>query len=306
MPTDLRALDLNLLVALHALLQEHSVTRAAARVGLSQPAMSHALAKLRDELNDPLLVRAGRHMTPTELAEQLAPRVGEVIGQISTIFEEARDFDPNTNTRSFRITATDYVQLAMLPALAARWDREVQGAQLSFAPTSQSALVDELRHGSLDLAISLTPSPLPPDLHTCELFSDEFVVMARADHPALAEGLDVHTYAKLSHILGSSRSAPRGIIDNHLAQQGLERRVALVVSEFLVVPHLIASSDHIATIFRRIADPFAELLPLRLHPVPLPLETVTVSLIWHRRVEHSRAHQWLRQFIIDTARTLAD
>lgn len=298
----LSQLDANLLVVLDALLREVSVTRAARRVGLSQSAMSHALARLRDHLGDPLLVRAGRVMVLTPRAEALAPRVHRVVGEMETIFAADAPFSPAELDRAFRVNTTDHVQFLLVPALDTRLGREAPGVDLYIGSITRGTF-DELRAGSIDAAIGVF-ADVPPDVAQEALFEDRFVCVVRADHPVVKRKLTLEQYASLPHLLVAPRGEPRGLIDDLLATHGLGRRVARAVPHFLVAPFLAASSDYVLTLSERLATQMAETLPLRLLEPPLDIAPYTLTLVWHQRNDGDAAHAWLRRCIAEVAAAL--
>lgn len=298
---NLASVDANLIVALHALLCERSVTRAARRLGLSQPAMSHSLGKLRTLLDDPLLVRAGREMTLTERARGLITDVADTMEGLTRIFSARPSFAPETAKRVFQLAATDYAQLVLLPALDRLLHHEAPGISVRVRPLSRRSMVESLRNREIDLAISILPepqmTPWPEDVHSAALFDECFVGIARKGHPALRRKLDLARYCELSHVQISPGNAPGSAVDQRLAERGLRRHIAFTVPSFLVVPHIVANSDHVALISRRVASPFARILPLQTFEPPILPDPIAVGAIWHRRTDNDPAHAWLRQAV---------
>ncbi|MRG95616.1 LysR family transcriptional regulator [Polyangium spumosum] len=305
---NLAGIDVNLVVALAALLQERSVTEAAKRVGISQPAMSHALARLRETLGDPLLVRVGRAMTLTPRAEALAPRAQAVVEELEALLAPLPSFDPKTSRRTLKLSATDYVQLVLLPTLEEIVSREAPGITLHVLPITDQLAAERLRDGEADVAIGRFDHEAPAlDVRRVALFRDTFVGVARAGHPTARGRLDLSTYAELSHVLVSPRGTPGGIVDGALAQMGLARRVALTVPHFLVVPHVVASSDHVTTMLAHVAATFTALLPLTTFELPpeLDLEPIGMTMMWHERTHEDPGARWLRGALVRAARPLA-
>lgn len=287
----LAAVDLNALVHLQALLEEGSVTRAAGRVGITQPAMSRSLARLRVEFDDPLLVREGRGMALSPYARELAPALGAALASLAGILVPRVPFD-GSEAVTLRVAMNDYAGLVLLPRLLARLAKLAPAVSLDIRPFPSWAEVGaELARGVLDAAVGFDYE-LPEALTHSELFRDEFVVIARRRHPRLREGLDARAYVELAHVLVSTRGRVVGSVDLALAQRGLERRVAVTVPHFLVAPEAVRSSDHIATVARRII----ELAPrgLAQYEPPLPVAGFGVVLAWHPSQEATRVHGWLR------------
>jgi DNA-binding transcriptional LysR family regulator len=299
-----RQIDLNLLVALDALLAEGNVTRAAERLGLSQPAMSHALNRLRALLDDPILVRTPRGMVPTPRAEELAPAIRVALDDIDRALRGSPPFDPSTSTRCFTIAAVDHGELVILPPLLARIAAEAPGIDLLVRPLRLDEIEEELESGAVDLAFGVL---YPGDNFATfrqRLFHESFVCLVRADHPKVGETLSIEEFVALDHALVGPRGRPGGFVDSELTKRGLSRRVALMVPHFLVAPMILAKSDLILTAPGRIARAFAAILPLRIVPTPFELKGFDVSQLWHERQNHDPAHAWLRGLIVEVCRTL--
>ena len=299
----LNSVDLNLLVALEALLREGSVTKAGRSVGLSTPAMSHALARLRTQLEDPLLVRAGRGMVLTPRAVELRPRLQALLAEVGTVLSPARVFEPARLERTFRIHATDHVLTVLGTALDRLASREAPGVTLQFLPNSpdDGAL---LREGSIDLAVGVYVD-LPPELRTRKLFTDRFVCVVREGHPTVGRKLTLEQYLALEHLQIAPRGKPGGYLDTLLAVRNQRRRVARAVPYFLAGLQWVAESDYVLTISERVAKAVAPRLKLKLLPPPLPLEPYTLTLLWHPREDADPAHRWLRDLFVRAARTAA-
>lgn len=298
--------DLNLLIALDALLQEQNVSRAAARVGLSTPAMSHALARLRKQLGDPLLVRAGQRMVPTPRAADLRDRVHALADDVLGVMQPAPTPDLQKLQRTFRIRTTDYMMTVFGPALD-RLLRGTPGVTIHVVPPQreETAL---LRDGTIDLAIGTydySPySDLPTDLRIQQLYEDHYVCVVRADHPTVARSVTLAQYAELEHVQVAPRGPPGGYVDELLAQQGQRRRIARAVPFFLAALILVAETDYILTVSVQLARRLADKLGLKLVQPPrsLGLEPYKVSQLWHPRNDRDPAHRWLRETVSDAAR----
>lgn len=294
----LSSIDLNLLVVLEALLSERHVTRAAARVGLSQSATSHALTRLRALYRDPLLVRSRGQLALTPRAHALVPVVTRALAELHGTITGEPAFEPRASERVFRVGAHDYAQAAVLPPLLSHLEQEAPGIGLSFvhAPNLTELLVE----GQLDLAFHVGSVPSPLQQQT--LFSEGFVCMVRKQHPSVKSKLTLAQYLSLRHVVVAPSGAPGSVVDTELAKRGKQRRVALHVSSFLVVPVLVIKSDLISTGPERLARRFATIYPLRLLPPPLPIPRFTFSMVWHARVENDPAHVWLRNTIANILR----
>lgn len=288
--------DLSALVTLDALLQESSVSGAARRLGLSTPAVSHALARLRERFADPLLVRAGRGMVLTPRAEELRPRVRNAVAVAGRVFEAPAEFEPARVERAFTVSATDYVLLVFGGPLSRALDEQAPGLDLRFVPN----VVDDaerLRTGDTDLAIGIY-GDLPPELRTRPIITDRLVCVVRAGHPAIKQRLSLKRFVALPHIQVAPRGRPGGYVDDLLAERGLKRRVARAVPYFQVALELAAHSDHILTVSERIARLLGPRLGLQIFDPPLPLQPFALSMVWHPRFDGDRAHRFVREQLV--------
>lgn len=300
---ELSQVDLNLLVPLDALLHEGSVTRAGRRVGLSTPAMSHALARLREQLGDPLLVRAGRNMVLTPHAEALRPRVRALLSEVAAVLLPERVFDPARLERRFRIHCTDHMLAVLGPALDRLVAQAAPRVSLQFLPnTPDDAAL--LREGSIDLALGVFPN-LPPELRTQLLFRDWFVCVVREDHPRVRRKLTLEAFVALEHVQIAPRGRPGSILDEALAARGLKRRITRAVPYFQAGLLLAATTDYVLTVSARLAQAMAPRLGLRVLELPLPLEPYALTQLWHPRVDGDPAHRWLRAMVLAAAREAA-
>lgn len=301
----LAGVDLNLLVVLDALLAERHVTRAAGRVGLTQSAASHALARLRALLDDPILVRgAGGQLVATARAQAIAPRLRRSLDDLAVALRGEPAFDPATARRTFRIASVDYAELVVLPQLLERLARDAPGVDLWVVPMPDDAAV-ALAAGEIDLAIGVWPGRLwPAGIFQKKLFDDHFRCVVRAGHPMAKQKMTLARFCELPQLLVAPRGTPGSFVDTALEKLGRSRRIALAVPHFLVAPHLIAASDLVATLATRVARVFAEPFGLVLLPPPLELPGFTHSLVWHERAHHDAGQRWLRDQIAAVSASL--
>jgi len=303
-PVHASDVDLNLLVALRALLHERHVTRAAARVGLSQPAMSHALARLRELTGDPILVRTPRGMQPTPRAEAMAGPLEQALSEIHRLLAAPGAFDPGTSTRRFHIGASDYVELAILPGVLTRVWAEAPGVDVRVVNLPMTP-TEDLAEGRLDLGIGLLPqfgSPPPSGIRAQKVIEDRFVCVVREGHPTVKKRLELDSFCELPHALVAPRGQGGGIVDTALAKLGRQRRVALQVAHFLVAPHIVRETDLVLTLATRMADVLAPMLGLRRLPPPVELGGFSMWMAWHERQQADPAHAWLRAVVAQTTR----
>lgn len=292
-------LDLNLLVPLQALLSEASVQRAAKRIARTAPATSHALARLREIFDDPLLVRAGQRMVRTPKGDALLPRVNEALARVEATFASVEEENPAAGEHFFRVLSTDLLEFLVLRPL---------GVQLAWQAPGVSFLsrigaldpVEALRQSTVDLAMAVGDD-WPADIQHTTLLRDSFVTVMRAEHPLAHSRLTLRRYLDASHVLAAPRGTPGGVVDQRLRRDGRQRRVSRVVGGFIAGLYLVASSDHMMTVSRRLAEALAPTLGLVIKAPPVALDGFSVRLLWHKRDELSSAHRWFRQQILGAA-----
>ena len=290
---DLQRIDLNLMVAFEALMAERSVSAAATRMGVSQPAMSSTLGRLRSLFEDELFVRSGRVMLPTVRAMQLQVQVGQALGQLRAALEPQTPFNPKTSRRVFHVSGGDYATMVILPRLAAFLAEEAPSVDLRFRFVEKDLTFELLDTDRLDLALGVFPNP-PKRLGLEPLFDENFVCIARRDHPDLCDGLSLEAFVALPHVLVTERGDQIGAVDEALARLGLERRVALTVPHVLVVRSVLPSSNLIATIGARAGRLFAQAAPLTVYDTPVALPAWRLSMLWSRQKAADPGLTWLR------------
>ncbi|MBV8119586.1 MAG: LysR family transcriptional regulator [Alphaproteobacteria bacterium] len=299
LPMDIRAVDLNLLKAFNALMHERAVTRAAGRIGLSQPAMSHALSRLRDLFADDLFVRTQSGMEPTTHAHEIAPLVSSAIESIEAALNLRAAFDPATSCGIFTAGMAEYAEVALVGRLAGAFAQQAPGAILRLLPLSGVSVAERLERGALDVVVAHLRT-VPATVESQTLLRDPFVVVMRQHHPLAAQALTIEAYAAQRHILVSPRGDTSGAIDRILVDFGLRRRIALLVATYLAVPAALAASDLIATVPRRAAAQIAAGTGIEILPLPIDF-AATVSMAWHRRAAGDPAQTWFRSLLIAAA-----
>lgn len=296
---DIRNVDLNLLVALDALLAERSVSRAAVRLHLSQPATSALLARLRQLFGDPLLLRSARGMLPTPRALELLGPVKQVLDEIDAIIQPRTAFDPDSAEHTFTLSASDYVEYALLPALVDYLERQAPGVRLAVRPLDLQTVAKQMESGEVDLCITGLQNA-PAGLHQQPLYAERMVSVVRRKHPGVGARLTLEKFCSLEHILVSVRgSGFSARIDEALAKLGRKRRARLAVPHFLLVPEIVARSDMISALPERLARGYAN--KLRIFEPPLDIEGFTVGQIWHERNQREPAQVWLREVVLKLA-----
>ncbi len=283
--------DLNLLVTLDVLLAEGSVARAARRLRLSPSAMSRALARLRETTGDPLLVRAGRGLVPTPRALQLRERVAQLVQDGEAVLRPAETLDLGRLARTFTLRTSDGFVENFGPGLIARVGKEAPGVRLRFVPKPDKDS-GPLRDGTVDLETGVVGKATSPEVRAQALFRDRFIGVVRQGHPLTRGRITPARYAAGGHVCVSRRGLDKGPADEALAPLGLERRIVTMVGGFAAALILARASGLIATVPER----HTGTLRAGMHsfPLPVPVPEITVSLLWHPRLDADPAHRWLR------------
>jgi DNA-binding transcriptional LysR family regulator len=295
---NLSNIDLNLLVVLEAVLQEQSATRAAARLHVTQSAISSALRRLRGVFDDPLMLRTRHGFVPTPRAQALAPELERVLSGARALLAPAVA-DP---ARVFTIAATDAISIVLMPRLLPALQRSMPRARLRLVTLERVVAGHGLAHGEVDLLIGIPPT-LPAGCSGEVIYEDSIACLVRADHPRLvkrgkqAKRLSVELLSELPHVEVALFGEPDDRVDKALARVGRTREISITVPHFSSVPFAVAHSDCIAILGRRVARVFAKSLPLRVLPPPIPLAGLTVQQVWHKRSERDPALLRLRELL---------
>jgi DNA-binding transcriptional LysR family regulator len=298
-----RSLDLNLLVVFDAIMRERSVTRAGRRIGLSQPAMSHALNRLRHMLKDELFVRTPDGMTPTPRAEMLAQPLRNALSEMQLALEPVV-FDPAASDRGFAIAVNNYAAVVLVPALVAAVSAAAPAVRLDLRPTGTLDITERLDRGELDLAIGGLVSP-GERFAALSLMEDPFVLVTRRGHPAYRRKLTENALAALPYLEISSSGEDTSFLDRWLAERGLARRIALR-APYLSAARILAQSDLVAMLSRGIARQFVRNHPLEVREPLCDSPLVRTAMLWHRRLDGHPAHSWLRGLVVSVSGALPD
>jgi DNA-binding transcriptional LysR family regulator len=292
---DLRAVNLNLLAALSALLEERSVTRAAKRMGVTQSAMSSSLAQLRTLFDDPLFRRGAHGIEPTPRALALAAPLSEGLRLLERTLS-SEPFDPATSKRVFVLAASDHVEMIILPGLMQRLSESAPGIRIEVRPWGLQEVPAMLARGEADLMIGFYGA-LPPRHEQEPLFEDAYTCIVRRKHPRVNKRLSLKTWLELEHVLVSQQRGARGSVDRALEAMGLSRKIGAQVSHFLLVPLLVARTDMVAAVSEFVADAFAGPFGLQRFAPPIPLPAGRVGQVWHEQMAADEGHRWLRKTI---------
>ncbi|MGQ0708648.1 MAG: LysR family transcriptional regulator [Rhodoferax sp.] len=304
-PTRFDKIDLHLIRVLHTVLTERSVSRAAVRLGMHQPAVSTALKRLRDLAGDPLLVRSGSGLVPTVAGLAMVDPAANILRDAQRLFADVRGFSPANSHTVFRIGASDFLDPLFLPRLVQDIKSQAPLAEIEIHPlTAASDYHQQLARGDVDVVVGnwLTP---PLDLHLGRLLSDEVVCLVSQQHPAVRRGWDQAAWLEVDHIAPTpTHPGARGVIDEHLANLGLRRRIVARCPHFGLIPGMVASTLLVLTTGRQYCERFVDQLPVCILPCPVQFPRLTYYQLWHERTHTAAASRWLRERIKDVAATL--
>lgn len=298
----LSRIDLNLFTVFDAIYREGGITPASRRLHLSQPAVSHALGRLRELLNDPLFERRGHEMVPTPLARSLADSIASSLGNLEQMLQRVGHFEPGTAQRCFTIAARESHELSFLPALMSRIGDEAAHVHVASVRIDRRDLEEDLQSGEVDVAIDVA-LPLSSDVRRERIGAEPLVVLARVDHPVVQGQLDIETYTALSHVLITGRRRGGGYEDGALARLGLSRHIKMRCQQHAAASQIVSRSELLATMTRSqalIVNRSTENLMVnrqtnQLLPFPIDVPPMESFLYWHSNVDEDPASQWFRE-----------
>jgi DNA-binding transcriptional LysR family regulator len=298
-------IDLHLIRVLHTVLTERSVSKAAVRLGMYQPAVSASLKRLRELAGDPLLVRSGTGMVPTDAALRMIEPAASILRAAEMLFSDARGFDPATAHWTFRVAASDYLDPLFLPQLVAQIKLQAPHCGIEIHPMSaHSDYAAHLAQGDYDVVVGNWLQP-PGELHQSELFADEVVCLVANEHPAARRGWTQESWLEAEHIAPTPAfPGARGVIDEHLQGLGLERNITARCPHFNLIPRMVASSLLVLTTGRQFCSRFTSQLPVTVLECPIAYPKLVYYQLWHERSHSSAAGKWLRERIRGVAASL--
>jgi DNA-binding transcriptional LysR family regulator len=297
--------DLNLMPVFLALMDERNVTRAAERLGITQPALSNALNRLRDTLRDPLFIRERYGMRPTQLAEEMAPVVRTALAQFDELILGQQQFDPAEASRLFTLAPNSYAEFVLMPEVVARLRQRADGIKLRLIPFGSDLAETGAVSGSTEMVIGRITDP-PDNIVVQHLMDDGLACVVRAGHPDIGDSISKEQYERLKHVNVLPPGRLRAGLFQALEQRGLRREVAVSVTHFLAVPEMIAATDYCTTLPRQICRRLARDPRLKILPAPADLGTFPVEIAWHVRYRHDPAHRWLRSLIAEVAKEIGE
>ena len=289
-------IDLHLIRVLHTVLTERSVSRAAMKLGMYQPAVSASLKRLRELAGDPLLVRSGAGMVPTDTGLRMVEPSASILRAAEMLFSDARGFDPQTAATTFRVAAADYLDPQFLPLLVAQVKAQAPRSQIEIHPlTASSDYHAQLASGDVDVVVGNWLKP-PQELHLAPLFADRIVCLVASEHPAVKRGWTQESWLEAEHVAPTpTHPGARGVIDEFLESQGLARNITARCPHFGLLPPMVAASLLVLTTGRQFCERFAGTLPVRILECPVAFPDLVYYQLWHERTHQSAAGRWLRE-----------
>ena len=293
----LSQVDLNLFVVLEAIYREGNLTRAGRQLKLTQPAMSHALKRLRELLKDPLFIREGANMVPTPFSRNMINEVRQALQILEVNLYENRNFDPAHTRRNFQIGFWELMESMILPPLAKVLTRAAPEISITTLRVKRREIEQELASGTLDLVLDI-PITMSDNFRQAPLFSDRVVVMARKGHPAIRRELDLDTYLRQDHVLVSSRRLGPSLVDAELNRAGRKRTIVLRCQHYFAACQVVSETDMLLTIPQHYAETLNAGFNNRLYPFPLKsLQQLEIHMYWHESTENDPPNRWLREQI---------
>lgn len=298
-------IDLHLIRVLHTVLTERSVSKAAIRLGMHQPSVSASLKRLRDFAGDPLLVRSGTGMVPTDAALRMVEPAARILRAAEMLFSDARGFEPEAARDTFRVAASDYLDPLFLPQLVAQIKSQAPQCHIEIHPLSATSdYRTHLAQGELDVVIGNWPTP-PDDLHLGRLFGDEVVCLVAKKHPAVRRGWTPDEWLAADHIAPTpTHPGARGVIDDYLDSRGLQRNITARCPHFGLIPAMVASTLLVLTTGRQYCERYLDSLPVKILPCPIEFPRLMYYQLWHERTHTSASAKWLRERVKSVAATL--
>jgi DNA-binding transcriptional LysR family regulator len=298
-------IDLHLIRVLHTVLTERSVSKAALRLGMYQPAVSAALKRLRELAGDPLLVRSGSGMVPTDAGLRMIEPSASILRAAEMLFSDARGFDAQTTTSTFRVAASDYLDPLFLPQLVSEIKANAPQCHVEIHPLyAQADYHAQLAQGDVDVVVGNWLKP-PEELHLGKLFSDQVVCLVSNDHPAVRRGWSMETWLEAEHIAPTAAyPGARGVIDEHLESLGHRRNITARCPHFGLIPRMVASSLLVLTTGRQFCERYTDRLPVKILECPVEFPQLVYYQLWHERTHASAAAKWLRERVKAVAGSL--
>lgn len=295
----IQKIDLNLFKVLDAIYSEGSITRAADRLNLTQPAVSHALARLRESFNDELFIRDGHQMTPSQLTRNIIDDVRESLNKLQVSIQHAKNFDPLTSQKSFTVSLRDILESTCLPPMMKVIESHASNLDITSVKLDREDMEAKLASGDIDLAIDVL-LPVSKSVSHKFLTNDRLIVVARKDHPAIKKKLTLKSYLSQKHILVSSRAHGPGREDFELSRHGLYRKVGLRCQHYFSACRVVQETNMLLTMPEAYAKILNHSVDIRLDPLPVDIPVQDVYLYWHKNADKDGGNKWLRDILFSS------
>jgi DNA-binding transcriptional LysR family regulator len=296
---NLRSVDLNLLTVFDAIMVEQNLSRAAEKIGMSQPAISNALARLRITMKDELFINTGRGVRPTPKALELAEPIRGALEKIANTLSQTQGFDPTSSSRKFVLSSADYGVAVIFPTLINRLNEMGATVLIDIQQHSSDFLKEKMNFGTVDIALDYDPVP-GSDLEHRAVLPEGACCLVRKNHPFITDSMTLKHYCKAKHIATNQTS----LFDKHLMKHNIQRDIAMRVPNYFNIPHIVPNTDLVSTLPQRLAEKFAKQFDLKIFPAPIPDWNVSIFLLWHKNQNHDPGHKWLRDIVIDACKHL--
>lgn len=297
---NLRSIDLNLLVVFDAIYATGNISAAADSIGMSQPAMSNALRRLRNAVNDPLFIRHPHGVSPTQKADELAPVIHQALYALRTALTPPGDYDYATDTSTFRIATEELGEIVLTPSLVRKLSQTAPGIHLVVSPQIRHEVHDDMRYGRIDMSIDYIRQRSAKHIEHLHLFDERRVCVFRRDHPVITgDTISMDCYLRTPHVILNQRVRGMTSVQSFLNEQGVTRDVAMQVPGYHSVPLILESTDYIATVPRRIAQHFSDTYALRHVELPFNMPPLSFYLQWHRPKTGDPRHTWFRNLMVE-------
>ena len=295
---ELQNIDLNLLVVFNELLRQRRVSSVAATLGISQPAISNALNRLRKALGDELFLRTSKGMVPTPFAETLAEPIAYALGTIHSTLNVTSHFDPASSTRAFSIAMTDIGEIYFVPGLMKRLAKVAPGVSISTVRNQSDTLREDMERGNVDLAIGFLPD-LKTGYFQRRLFRQKYVCLFRKGHPLAKTGMTTKAFLESEHVSIVAEGTGHGMVDSAIQRAGIQRNVRLRVPHFVAVGHILQTTDLVAVVPEAYATRTLAPFDLVSAPCPIKIPDIAINVLWHARNHREPGNQWIRQLVFD-------
>lgn len=301
MTINLRSVDLNLLTVFDAVMEKGKLSEAAEMLGMTQPAVSNAVARLRLTFKDELFIRSRYGMVPTAKAKELLQPIRQALSIIQDTLDPSNEFDPNLSARTYKLAIGDYGELVLLPILLGIFSQYKGKLKIETYPEMDKTSFEQVRQGQLDFYFDYK-TPQDEQLDYCHVADEEVVVIARKQHPKIGNTLSQQQYLKAQHVIIKYQHHQLTMLEDFLrSSKPIARDVVAEVCQYIALPGLVSNTDYLATVPRRMAEYYGQIYPIKILPLPFKTPKTKAYMIWHKSMNQDKSHQWLKDQILTLA-----